>query len=127
MIKFFDIWGLPAKLQAYGRKLFIFYWDNRYGPWSQHYFAEDRFRCTRQVAAPAKGGGAKEDRTPDLYNAIVALSQLSYDPNVISFVKEKTFPMQQKNQGADDYLLQALLFFFIFHIVNYITHIIFFR
>lgn len=26
------------------------------------------------------GGGAKEDRTPDLYNAIVALSQLSYGP-----------------------------------------------
>ncbi len=25
-------------------------------------------------------GGAKEDRTPDLYNAIVALSQLSYGP-----------------------------------------------
>ena len=25
-------------------------------------------------------GGAKGDRTPDLYNAIVALSQLSYDP-----------------------------------------------
>ena len=43
-------------------------------------------------------GGAKRDRTADLYNAIVALSQLSYDPNVDSFVKEKTFPMQQKNQ-----------------------------
>ena len=25
-------------------------------------------------------GGAREDRTPDLYNAIVALSQLSYGP-----------------------------------------------
>jgi hypothetical protein len=25
-------------------------------------------------------GGAKQDRTADLYNAIVALSQLSYDP-----------------------------------------------
>ena len=27
-------------------------------------------------------GGAKEDRTPDLYNAIVALSQLSYGPEI---------------------------------------------
>ena len=27
-------------------------------------------------------GGAKRDRTADLYNAIVALSQLSYSPNV---------------------------------------------
>ena len=26
-------------------------------------------------------GGAEGDRTPDLYNAIVALSQLSYGPN----------------------------------------------
>ncbi len=30
-----------------------------------------------------KLGGAKEDRTPDLYNAIVALSQLSYGPTFI--------------------------------------------
>jgi len=29
-------------------------------------------------------GGAKEDRTPDLYNAIVALSQLSYGPTCSS-------------------------------------------
>jgi hypothetical protein len=27
-------------------------------------------------------GGAKGDRTPDLYNAIVALSQLSYGPGI---------------------------------------------
>jgi hypothetical protein len=27
-----------------------------------------------------KGGGASRDRTDDLYNAIVALSQLSYGP-----------------------------------------------
>src|SRR5215469_5202231 len=27
-------------------------------------------------------GGAKRDRTADLYNAIVALSQLSYGPNL---------------------------------------------
>ena len=31
-------------------------------------------------AEPFEFGGAKEDRTPDLYNAIVALSQLSYGP-----------------------------------------------
>jgi len=28
-------------------------------------------------------GGAEEDRTPDLLNAIQALSQLSYNPNKI--------------------------------------------
>ena len=27
-------------------------------------------------------GGAEGNRTPDLYNAIVALSQLSYGPNL---------------------------------------------
>ena len=27
-------------------------------------------------------GGAEGDRTPDLYNAIVALSQLSYGPDI---------------------------------------------
>ena len=29
-----------------------------------------------------KFGGAKQDRTADLYNAIVALYQLSYDPSL---------------------------------------------
>ena len=28
-------------------------------------------------------GGARRDRTADLYNAIVALSQLSYSPNLL--------------------------------------------
>ena len=32
-------------------------------------------------------GGAREDRTPDLYNAIVALSQLSYGPKEIPEVR----------------------------------------
>ncbi len=31
----------------------------------------------------AMGGGAVGNRTPDLYNAIVALSQLSYGPERI--------------------------------------------
>ena len=31
-------------------------------------------------AEPFRFGGAKRDRTADLYNAIVALSQLSYSP-----------------------------------------------
>ena len=31
-----------------------------------------------------KFGGAKRDRTADLYNAIVALSQLSYSPFLLS-------------------------------------------
>jgi hypothetical protein len=34
-------------------------------------------------------GGARRDRTADLYNAIVALSQLSYDPIIYSSVKNK--------------------------------------
>ena len=29
------------------------------------------------------GGGAEGNRTPDLYNAIVALYQLSYDPEIL--------------------------------------------
>lgn len=29
-----------------------------------------------------ESGGAKQDRTADLYNAIVALYQLSYDPRM---------------------------------------------
>ena len=33
-------------------------------------------------------GGAKEDRTPDLYNAIVALSQLSYGPDMLLFIRD---------------------------------------
>ena len=32
------------------------------------------------------GGGANRDRTDDLYNAIVALSQLSYGPYLVSVV-----------------------------------------
>ena len=32
--------------------------------------------------AVTKYGGAKRDRTDDLYNAIVALSQLSYSPEL---------------------------------------------
>ncbi len=35
--------------------------------------------------ADPKAGGAEGDRTPDLYNAIVALSQLSYGPNLLIF------------------------------------------
>ena len=34
-------------------------------------------------------GGAKEDRTPDLYNAIVALSQLSYGPLAAKYKRQK--------------------------------------
>ena len=33
-----------------------------------------------KVRELCKGGGANRDRTDDLYNAIVALSQLSYGP-----------------------------------------------
>lgn len=36
--------------------------------------------CSHKWKRPKKSGGARGNRTPDLYNAIVALSQLSYDP-----------------------------------------------
>ncbi len=36
----------------------------------------------RQIHDRASLGGVKRDRTADLYNAIVALYQLSYDPSV---------------------------------------------
>ena len=38
------------------------------------------------LTGPVKTGGAKEDRTPDLLNAIQALSQLSYNPEFDSKV-----------------------------------------
>src|SRR5688500_683141 len=38
-----------------------------------------------QISPCPKNGGAEGDRTPDLYNAIVALSQLSYGP--VPFVR----------------------------------------
>ena len=40
-------------------------------------------RCPRPLDdgdPDVKSGGARRDRTADLYNAIVALSQLSYSP-----------------------------------------------
>ena len=45
----------------------------------------DRWRVTATAALSSqscehKSGGAEGNRTPDLYNAIVALSQLSYGP-----------------------------------------------
>lgn len=33
-------------------------------------------------------GGAMGSRTPDLYNAIVALYQLSYDPSTTLYIKD---------------------------------------
>lgn len=44
-------------------------------------------------------GGAKQDRTADLYNAIVALYQLSYDPSLCERnIMDITLIRQQKNQ-----------------------------
>ncbi len=37
---------------------------------------------TRRYMMTLNGGGAKEDRTPDLLHAMQALSQLSYGPSV---------------------------------------------
>ena len=56
--------------------------------WRSRWGQPKRMRAiTRKKPATRQGcwlhdGGAKEDRTPDLYNAIVALSQLSYGPTV---------------------------------------------
>ena len=36
-----------------------------------------------------KNGGAEGNRTPDLYNAIVALSQLSYGPIVTKMLRPR--------------------------------------
>jgi hypothetical protein len=42
--------------------------------------APKREQVKKQEKVFKDNGGAKGNRTPDLYNAIVALSQLSYDP-----------------------------------------------
>jgi hypothetical protein len=57
-----------------------------------------------------KSGGARRDRTADLYNAIVALSQLSYGPlrraqsreerSVRSTVKRRGVPHREAAQSA---------------------------
>ena len=44
-------------------------------------------------------GGAKRDRTADLYNAIVALYQLSYDPSLCERnLRVNALIRQQKNE-----------------------------
>ena len=44
------------------------------------------------------GGGAEGNRTPDLYNAIVALSQLSYGPKAGRKIGCSSVAGKQKNQ-----------------------------
>ena len=41
-------------------------------------------------------GGAKQDRTADLYNAIVALYQLSYDPSLCERNIRDIAPIRQQ-------------------------------
>ena len=50
---------------------------------------------------PAKDGGAKEARTPDLLNAIQTLYQLSYDPIQKTDAQNTFFPRQVKLSFAD--------------------------
>ena len=45
-------------------------------------------------------GGAREDRTPDLVNAIHALSQLSYGPIEARNLRERLFSCQQEFVSA---------------------------
>lgn len=42
-------------------------------------------------------GGAREDRTPDLVNAIHALSQLSYGPIEARNLRERPYSCQQES------------------------------
>ena len=50
-------------------------------PWgSRTPVAAVKGRCPRPLDEGDRSGGARRDRTADLYNAIVALSQLSYGP-----------------------------------------------
>ena len=63
-----------------------------------------------------KNGGAKEDRTPDLFAASEALSQLSYGP--IAHKREKSLvPVRQgkvKRPRSDDATYLAATTFFNF-------------
>ncbi len=53
-----------------------------------------RPKCTG-LTRPKRGHGGEGDRTPDLVNAIHALSQLSYAP--VIFSRPRTAPRQQGN------------------------------
>ena len=44
-------------------------------------------RSALRIFCGGKSGGAEGNRTPDLYNAIVALSQLSYSPILLAVVR----------------------------------------
>ena len=53
----------------------------------------------RQIHDRASLGGVKRDRTADLYNAIVALYQLSYDPSLCERnIRAIARTRQQKNE-----------------------------
>ena len=60
-------------------------------------------------------GGAKRDRTADLYNAIVALSQLSYGPFFIRQVSK--YLLQRPN-----HLLTLLHHLKLLHYPKYLRH-----
>ena len=56
----------------------------RSSSYAGHCFAQDDGAprgCATRSPIGAKRGGARRNRTDDLFNAIEALSQLSYDPN----------------------------------------------
>lgn len=50
-------------------------------------FKKQKAFCTFYDRQKRRFGGARRDRTADLYNAIVALSQLSYDPKALAHDK----------------------------------------
>ncbi len=65
--------------------------------------------CAEKEKGPCKArafsvsGGARRDRTADLYNAIVALSQLSYGPRRLALCGERgAFSHARQNLSTSD-------------------------
>ncbi len=49
-------------------------------------------------------GGARRDRTADLYNAIVALSHLSYGPGKARILEPGSLPVKAEPAGGGAFL-----------------------
>lgn len=65
------------------------------------YKVAPRYNKTRRFRRRVLIGGADQDRTDDLYNAIVALSQLSYGPIIILVSSALQFPSACPLQRGD--------------------------
>ena len=58
---------------------------------------------SKEIKPGAVLGGAEGNRTPDLYNAIVALSQLSYGPNLKSGARGEIARESPRKSAARGY------------------------